>query len=164
MTTVLVVLTFVGVLAVAVARALAIDEVKGRIQRRITARLDETIGALPDALQAEWADEWRAELASIITMPVSAAMFVRGVQRSAGVLVSEPSLVPASTQAAPPSGWRIRAQFPARARRFKKAIQRWMDTPANVGADRFYRVVRVLIVCGAFVPPALLGLLRVSPL
>jgi hypothetical protein len=93
MSILLTVLAFVGAIALVVARGLAVDEIKGRIQRRITTHLDATIAALPDELQAEWAEEWRADLAMNISMPVAAAQFVRGVRRSARELVHEPALV-----------------------------------------------------------------------
>ena len=99
-------LIVVGVLAsvaVLVARALAVDEVKGRLQRRIRARLEATIVQLPDALQAEWAEEWRAELAAIITMPLSAAQFVRGIRHIAGQLAPVPALAAADTASPAPA-------------------------------------------------------------
>lgn len=82
-------------IAVLVGRALALDEIKGRVQRHITASLDATIDMLPDELQAEWADEWRAELAAVITMPLTAMQLVRGVRRSAHELLADPALAPA---------------------------------------------------------------------
>lgn len=89
MSVLLIILTFVGAVAALLTRALAIDEVKGRIQRRITAHLDATIAGLPDELQAEWAEEWRADLAMVITMPLTATQFVRDVRRITGELVAE---------------------------------------------------------------------------
>jgi hypothetical protein len=49
-------LVVVGVLAagtVAVVKALAIDEVRGRLQRYLTARLEATIAALPADLRRD---------------------------------------------------------------------------------------------------------------
>ena len=51
------------------------------MQRHITASLDATIEMLPDELRAEWADEWRAELAAVITMPLTATQLVRALRR-----------------------------------------------------------------------------------
>jgi hypothetical protein len=89
---------FVLALLLIVLRALAVDEVRGRLRRRQTARLEATIESLPDEVKAEWADEWRAELASVIDMPLAAMMFVRGVRRSAYELVADPALVPSGAE------------------------------------------------------------------
>jgi hypothetical protein len=79
-------LPIVGTLAAvaaALARALAVDEIRGYIQRRITASVNATIELLPSKLQQEWADEWRAELSSTLSSPVAAARFALGLRRSA---------------------------------------------------------------------------------
>ena len=99
MSVLLVVLSLAAAFILMVFKALAVDQVKGQIQRRITAHLEATIADLPDALQDEWAEEWRADLAMQISMPVTALRFVRGVRRSAHELVGEPALAPASLSA-----------------------------------------------------------------
>jgi hypothetical protein len=71
----------------AVVRALLIDEARGRLQRRISADVERTIASLPQGLQAEWADEWRAELAATISMPLAASAFAWGLRKSATELV-----------------------------------------------------------------------------
>jgi hypothetical protein len=38
-------------------------------------------------MQEEWAEEWRAELATVITMPVTASVFARGLRVSAAQFV-----------------------------------------------------------------------------
>lgn len=91
---VVVVGTLVALVAI-IARTLAVDEVRGYIRRRITASVDATIASLPPDLQKEWADEWRAELEDVISTPVTAALFARGLRRSAielsrGQTVDEP--------------------------------------------------------------------------
>jgi hypothetical protein len=58
---------------------------------------DATIAALPDELQAQWAEEWCAELAAVITMPLTATQFVRGVHYSAQTVVLDRALTPAGT-------------------------------------------------------------------
>jgi hypothetical protein len=70
-------------LVAAIARALAVDEVRGYIQRRIAASVDAIIASLPTDLQQEWADEWRAELGGLISTPIRAMLFVLGLRRSA---------------------------------------------------------------------------------
>jgi hypothetical protein len=70
-------------LVAAIARALAVDEVRGYIQRRIAARVDAIIASLPTDLQREWGDEWRAELGGLIATPIRAVFFARGLRRSA---------------------------------------------------------------------------------
>ncbi len=69
--------------AIMVLRSVIIDEVRGRIARRITASVEATIASLPAELQEEWAEEWRGELAATISMPIAAALFARGLRRSA---------------------------------------------------------------------------------
>ena len=76
-----VVASIVGLVA-AVGRALALDEMRGRLQQRIRARVEATIASLPAELQAEWADEWRAERA-IISMPIAAMQFARNLSHGA---------------------------------------------------------------------------------
>ncbi|HTZ86151.1 MAG TPA: hypothetical protein VMB05_05735 [Solirubrobacteraceae bacterium] len=73
---------------ITVVRALAVDEVRGYIQRRITASVDATIESLPPDLQEEWGDEWRAELSSVISSPVTAIKFALGLRLSALELAS----------------------------------------------------------------------------
>jgi hypothetical protein len=90
-------LPIVGTLAAvaaALARALAVDEIRGYIQRRITASVNATIESLPSDIQGEWADEWRAELSSIISSPVAAARFALGLRRSALNLARNSATVP----------------------------------------------------------------------
>lgn len=86
---------------VLLAKALAVDEAKGRIQRYLAARLNATIDSLPEDLQDEWADEWRAELAAVMSMPWTAYRFVSGVRAVAGELIGEPELVPVTPLGAP---------------------------------------------------------------
>lgn len=77
MSTLLVIGGAVASFVLLVARALAIDEVRGRLQQRIAKGLEDTIESMPDALRAEWAEEWRAELAAVQAMPDAAARSAR---------------------------------------------------------------------------------------
>jgi hypothetical protein len=98
-----VLLTILGIgggLLLMILRALAVDQVRGQVQRRLTAKLEAIIASLPDELQAEWADEWRAELAAVISMPLTAARMVRGLRHSASALVGRPKLAPANANVA----------------------------------------------------------------
>ncbi len=84
---------FVAVLIailVAVAKDLAVTEVRVCLERRITRSFEATVDALPDHVQDEWAEEWRAELAAIISAPFAATSFVRGIRRAAVEFVQEP--------------------------------------------------------------------------
>jgi len=54
MSVVIIVLAAAVTLAVIVVKALAVDEVKGRLQRHLRARLEATIAAMPEELQAQW--------------------------------------------------------------------------------------------------------------
>lgn len=85
---------FVGV-AVMLVRGMLGNEVQGRVERRIKASVEATITALPQQLQDEWGDEWRTDLAELIKMPLSAAMFARNLRASAAQLVGEPAIAPA---------------------------------------------------------------------
>jgi hypothetical protein len=81
-----------GSLVLAMLRSAVAEELKGYVQRYVTSRLEITLAALPPDLQAAWTEEWRAELAAIIAMPFSAALWVRGVRRSARRLVEDLAL------------------------------------------------------------------------
>lgn len=70
-------------LLVLVLRSIATDEVRALIERHIADRVEASIAALPPELRDEWADEWRAELASMRSTPVRAAKFARGLRQSA---------------------------------------------------------------------------------
>jgi hypothetical protein len=72
-----------------IVRALLVDEARGRIKRRVIANVETTIASLPEDLQAQWAEEWRAELAATIDMPLAAALFAQGLRRSAAELVED---------------------------------------------------------------------------
>jgi hypothetical protein len=73
----------------AIAKALAVDETRGQVQRRLARHLEDTIASLPEPQRDEWAEEWRNELAAIIAMPLTAARFVRGIRQSAPHLLGE---------------------------------------------------------------------------
>jgi hypothetical protein len=72
------------------ARALVVDEVRGRMRRRIVHHLEVTIASLSKELRDGWAEEWRADLAEVIDMPLEAMKFVRNVRQSAHQLADEP--------------------------------------------------------------------------
>jgi hypothetical protein len=91
---------FAGALLVTILRTLAADEVRGRIQRRVRQSVEHTVASLPEDLQAEWDDEWRAELAAVISMPLTAARYARGLRQNAAQLVAEPALEASDATAA----------------------------------------------------------------
>jgi hypothetical protein len=98
MSVLLLMLGFFGGLVLLVVRSLAVDEVKGRLQHRVRVSVEATIDALPPDLQAEWGEEWRAELDAVITMPFAAAQFAHGLRRSARELVADPAYTPAAIE------------------------------------------------------------------
>jgi hypothetical protein len=160
MSVLLAILGSVGAIALLVARSLAVDEIKGRLQRRITASVEATIAALPDELQAEWGDEWRAELAAVITMPLSAARFARGVRASAHELIAAEAPAPAAidnhASTIPHSTQGTIAQWTQRALRhllhsLGVLARRYGDAAAaDGGLFRFFRsVVSVVSIVGA---------------
>lgn len=87
--------------ALTILRALAVDEIRGRVQRRIVASVEATIASLPEELRAEWADEWRSELASVISMPIEAIALARGLRKSASQLITDPIFAPAVAEIRP---------------------------------------------------------------
>ncbi|HTA12714.1 MAG TPA: hypothetical protein VK765_04765 [Solirubrobacteraceae bacterium] len=139
-------------LTLVVAKALAVDEARGRVQRRLSCHLENTIASLPEPLKDEWADEWRSELASIITMPLTAARFVRNVRRSAAQLVPEPALAPSRAVGSGHStggwsaGWVYRQATAAT--NVLRSFMRWMATPRSV--DRTWLLYAITTV-SAFV-------------
>jgi len=78
----------------------------GRIERRITECVEATIATLPPELQDEWANEWRAELATMISAPATAGLFARGLRRSASDLLADRAPASAGT------GGRMRSNSP----------------------------------------------------
>lgn len=88
----LVLLVFVGGIAVAVARALVVDEAKGQLRRRTAASVERTIDSMSLELQEEWAEEWRADLAKIESMPFTALRFAANLRRTARELTREREL------------------------------------------------------------------------
>ncbi len=122
------ILAIIGVLAavalalvIAVFRALAIDEVRGRIQRRVEESVEATIASLPEEQQAEWGDEWRAEVAAMKSMPFTAIAFARGLRQTAGQLAGDPALAPAGATPARRGAWRLR--LPAVGDRLRRVAQ-----------------------------------------
>jgi hypothetical protein len=93
----LVILGLPAALAILVFKALAVDQVRGQIERRIRASVDATIASLPSGLAAEWEEEWRADLAETISMPVTAARYAWGLRQSARQLRSDAALARAGT-------------------------------------------------------------------
>jgi hypothetical protein len=101
MNVLLTILGFAAALALTILKALAMDEVRGRIQRHISASIEATIASLPPDLAAEWAEEWRAELAAVKSMPVAAARLARGLRHSASQLIGEPPFARVEARAGP---------------------------------------------------------------
>ena len=75
-----------------------------------TASVERTIAALPSHLQEAWAEEWRAELASVVSDPLMAARLARGIRRSARALAT-PALAYATPEI--PLSHRFRVRLPA---------------------------------------------------
>src|SRR4051794_22974053 len=79
MTFALALATFLGVLAWIIARTLLIDEIKGRLQQRSKATLEEGIQSLPEELREAWAEKWLKGFAAVASMPISAARYALAV-------------------------------------------------------------------------------------
>lgn len=93
-------LTIAGValaLIVGLVRALALDEIRGRMQRRAEASVEATIASLPPHLQEEWGPELRAELAAMRSMPLTAISFASGLRQTIGQLEEASLPVPADS-------------------------------------------------------------------
>jgi DNA-binding NarL/FixJ family response regulator len=95
-------LLILGVIA-AIAKAFAVDEARGYFQNRVRADVEVIIASLSPELQEEWADEWRKELAAMISMPLTAIRFVRGLRQSAASLVGQHETEQATTGDRAPS-------------------------------------------------------------
>lgn len=61
----------------------------GPIQRHAIATVEDTIASLPSELQAEFADEWREELAATLSTPIRATRVARDVRQRASRLTGE---------------------------------------------------------------------------
>jgi hypothetical protein len=86
MTILLIILGSAVTAVLTIFKTVAVDEVRGHLQRRIIANVEATIDSLPPELAAEWAEEWRSDLAMLIDMPVTAAMYTRRLRESANQL------------------------------------------------------------------------------
>jgi hypothetical protein len=86
----------VGAIIWAVAKALLLDEIRGRIYRRTQENVKTVLESMTPELQAEFESEWLAELDSVKSMPFSALRFARGVRQSAAELMCDPALAPAA--------------------------------------------------------------------
>jgi len=133
---------FLGLVVLAVLRALALDEVTGRIARRAERSIEETIASLPAEQQAEWADEWRAEVASLRSLPFSALLFARGVRVSAAELVGAQSLAGAAERSA--TGRRT-GDLPRGTERLRSIAGRMGTTWGNVAWKRFAGFLGLLV-------------------
>jgi hypothetical protein len=82
------VLTLVAVPTVVVIalQSLAVDEVRGRIERYTIDAIETAIASLPPDLHDEWADEWRAELEAARSTPVTAVLLAQGLRCAAAEL------------------------------------------------------------------------------
>jgi hypothetical protein len=72
-------LVVVGLLG-AILKAFAVDEARGYVQRRVRADVEAAISALPEQLRDEWGDDCRAELAFVISTPLTAIRFAKEVR------------------------------------------------------------------------------------
>jgi hypothetical protein len=127
-------------LFVALLRGVAVDEARGRVERRITESVESKIAALPPQLQDEWADEWRAELAAVISMPITAAQFARGLEDSIGDLLADAAFAPTTTRA---GTWALRMRGALR------VAEETLDTLRLAVALAAF--VGILVVWGGFV-------------
>jgi hypothetical protein len=144
-------------LVVLIARGVLADEIKGRIQQRTRAHLDATLDTLPAEVRAYWEDEWRAELAAKLGMPVTAWQLVCGIRRTAAELVAEPApAAAAQTHAVPqrralpitPLPQRAGATLNKRVRALVSrvgVIVRVIDAAARDDTGAFVRVIGVFV-------------------
>lgn len=87
------------VLVLALLRAVAVDEVRGRIQRRLRASVEATIASLPVEVQAEWGEEMRSDFEQVASMPLTALRFVVGLHEVAAALAGDPTPTSVDAQA-----------------------------------------------------------------
>lgn len=142
MSVLLIIVAGVVTMSLAILRRLAVDEVSGRFEKRISKHLEATIASMTPELQGEWAEEWRAELAGVLSMPLTAVRCARGLRRSARELMGVPVLS-------------IRAGLQQRASALKAAARRTAHCTAKIAVARLARIAdgmtplrTVTITCG----------------
>ena len=127
MSVLMIIVAGVVTMSLAILRRLAIDELSGRLEKRISKHLETTIASMTPDLQAEWAEEWRAELAGVLSMPLTAVRCARGLRRSARELMGLPVL----------SIW---AGLLQRASALKAAARRTAPCTAEIAVARLARM------------------------
>jgi cell division protein FtsW len=137
----------VGGLVVAVIRALFVDEVKWILEQRATRRLDATIGGLPAEMRDRWADGWRAQFSSLVSLPLTALRFELAVRRMPGTLKSAEASLERTIAALSPElreawadEWRAElasiAEDPLTAARWARGIRRSARALTSPGLER----------------------------
>ena len=127
MSVLLIIVAGVVTMSLAILRRLAVDEVSGRLEKRISEHLEATIASMTPDLQGEWAEEWRAELAGVLSMPLMAVRCARGLRRSAKELMGVPVLS-------------ILAGLQQRASALKAAARRTAHCTAEIAVARLARI------------------------
>lgn len=155
---------------IVIARALLVDEASGRIRRRVKESVEATIVSLPRELQEEWAEEWRADLDELLSMPLTALIYVRNLRAAARELVGEWEPVPAPTDASAPFAGRARRLLHGRAQR--ASGQPWANRLARVpmmiwrevvrGIERVPTVVALGVSASVGVLMAMLGVVTIG--
>jgi len=82
-----------------IVRGLAGDELKGRLHRHTRYHVETAIASLPAEIEARRAAELRAELAEMISMPLTAAQWARRLRRSTTLIQATIASLPAEMQA-----------------------------------------------------------------
>lgn len=154
-----------GTLFATVIRGLALDEAKGRIQKWVSEDVEATIASLPPELQADWAEEWRAERDALTKMPVSAVIWARGLRHSARELIAESAVAPVSTDSGTASPQRKTlknaaqriVQILTRPSRGPRSVRPSTTGSESVLDTRLIAIVSVASLLGAVVGSALGG-------
>jgi hypothetical protein len=81
--------------AQSIVTLLAGREIAGHWEGRTRDRVEAGIASLPQEIRAEWGKQWRSELDDLKGMPVSAALWARGLRGKVSELIANPVGPPA---------------------------------------------------------------------
>ncbi len=139
--------TVLASLVTALVRGVVVDELKRWLQMRATRRLERAIDQLPEDVREEWADSWRAQFATLMSLPLTALRFELAVRRMPGTLRSAEMSLERTIAALSPElrdewadEWRAElasiAEDPLTAARWARGIRRSARALTTPGLDR----------------------------
>lgn len=157
--TVLTLVVFVGGLLLGlvgvVAKGLATDEVRGRVQRHARNIVEEALAAMPAEIAETWGDDMKSELESQISMPLSALRFAYGVRKTAGEFVAEPAPALAAGVGRDKAGASVRRASRRVVRAWDEYWEPWVRaTERLLGLRRLPPMTQRVMMFGSFLVAA----------